>query len=448
MADKVEYSRLILKRSNTPGVVPTIPPGGAGLSTMTATDTFVGELFANVQDDSVWIRTNNGQIPLLLNGTSFTGNTSGTCIQDLYVHNFYGCSPIQLHNNFTFREDVDTPGQGVRMTSFSGNSFIGLDKAYTNEQIEMETHNPTSPTTFSKFTIEDTGVYGIHQTLGTQDMAVQFDDVAIVLDKSNLSSNKISYISVQDTQQQLIVQDNLLADTSTINLTQTQSQIQNTDGNDVATYTGDKTSINLNVNDTIDTSMLDINKNRFYFDIDNIGGWGRRGQFVLDPANQFSATGTFLSITDTNTAEQTIHQYQPTFTKFITELPANWEIMDRSEYDGVGEIVKELKTSNTIPSQAYIKVTSKTSSANSFIDIVADDTIIIQSNNSGSAIGMTGPGLTLDCGVGLNYTLQNLPAFQDDAAAGIGGLTTGMLYQTTGAGAAPLNAAGILMVKQ
>ncbi len=41
-----------------------------------------------------------------------------------------------------------------------------------------------------------------------------------------------------------------------------------------------------------------------------------------------------------------------------------------------------------------------------------------------------------------------LSAFDDDAAAGGGGLTTGRLYQTTGAGAAPLNAAGIVMVKQ
>ncbi len=41
-----------------------------------------------------------------------------------------------------------------------------------------------------------------------------------------------------------------------------------------------------------------------------------------------------------------------------------------------------------------------------------------------------------------------LPAFDDDAAAGVGGILTNMLYQTTGAGAAPLNAAGIVMIKQ
>ncbi len=44
--------------------------------------------------------------------------------------------------------------------------------------------------------------------------------------------------------------------------------------------------------------------------------------------------------------------------------------------------------------------------------------------------------------------LTNVPSFQDDASAGVGGLTAGDVYQTSGAGAAPLNAAGILMIKQ
>jgi hypothetical protein len=41
-----------------------------------------------------------------------------------------------------------------------------------------------------------------------------------------------------------------------------------------------------------------------------------------------------------------------------------------------------------------------------------------------------------------------LAAFDDDAAAGLAGLTTGQWYQTTGSGAAPLNVAGIVMIKQ
>tara|TARA_R100000700_G_scaffold38660_2_gene50235 strand:+ start:269 stop:535 length:267 start_codon:yes stop_codon:yes gene_type:complete len=41
-----------------------------------------------------------------------------------------------------------------------------------------------------------------------------------------------------------------------------------------------------------------------------------------------------------------------------------------------------------------------------------------------------------------------LPKHQDEAAATAAGLVAGQLYQTTGGGAAPLNAAGIVMVKQ
>lgn len=44
--------------------------------------------------------------------------------------------------------------------------------------------------------------------------------------------------------------------------------------------------------------------------------------------------------------------------------------------------------------------------------------------------------------------LTGLQSFDDDAAAGTGGLTTGMIYQTTGNGANPLDVAGILMIKQ
>ena len=58
-----------------------------------------------------------------------------------------------------------------------------------------------------------------------------------------------------------------------------------------------------------------------------------------------------------------------------------------------------------------------------------------------------------------NFTIQSiinltgsatlsLTAYADDAAAGAAGLTTGQLFQTQGAGAAPLNAAGIVMIKQ
>lgn len=44
--------------------------------------------------------------------------------------------------------------------------------------------------------------------------------------------------------------------------------------------------------------------------------------------------------------------------------------------------------------------------------------------------------------------LTGIPAYDDDADAGVAGLVAGALYQTTGLGAAPLDAAGILLIKQ
>ena len=44
--------------------------------------------------------------------------------------------------------------------------------------------------------------------------------------------------------------------------------------------------------------------------------------------------------------------------------------------------------------------------------------------------------------------LGAIAGYNDNAAAIAGGLSAGQLYQTTGAGAAPLNAAGIIMIVQ
>lgn len=45
-----------------------------------------------------------------------------------------------------------------------------------------------------------------------------------------------------------------------------------------------------------------------------------------------------------------------------------------------------------------------------------------------------------------NAGVLGLSSFQDNAAALAGGLAIGTLYRTSGTGAAPLNAAGIVMV--
>jgi hypothetical protein len=65
----------------------------------------------------------------------------------------------------------------------------------------------------------------------------------------------------------------------------------------------------------------------------------------------------------------------------------------------------------------------------------------------GNLSGGNGTSITID-DLNEHITISNLPAYDDDTAAGVGGLTAGMVYMTTGSGSAPLNAAGILMIKQ
>ena len=65
----------------------------------------------------------------------------------------------------------------------------------------------------------------------------------------------------------------------------------------------------------------------------------------------------------------------------------------------------------------------------------------------GNYFGGNGTKITIDDG-NEQITIGNIKAYDDDTAAGTAGLTAGMVYMTTGSGAAPLNVAGILMVKQ
>ena len=89
MSDKIEYSRLIMKRSTVSGDVPTVPPITATtLNDFTPNDIFVGEFFLNAVDDQLWIRTDNGILPIDLSGS--TGTTIPTLTQVLFEGNNTG----------------------------------------------------------------------------------------------------------------------------------------------------------------------------------------------------------------------------------------------------------------------------------------------------------------------------------------------------------------------
>ena len=174
MADKIEYSRLLLKRTNIAGVVPTIPPVSATtLNQFTPTDLFVGEMFANVEDDRFWIRTNTGIVELNTSGATGTtvvptltqvlnegDNTGGF---DIVVSSgntvqFQGLT-IGASNNLL---GLDASGNTIITTAVidvedylplsggtvTGNTFFGITSGVTIDQVNnrlgINTANPSS----------------------------------------------------------------------------------------------------------------------------------------------------------------------------------------------------------------------------------------------------------------------------------------------------------------
>lgn len=85
--------------------------------------------------------------------TLFTGNTSATCITDLYVSNLYGCSPITVWDNLTLSGSViDSQGGGLLDLRYGGPGkfYLGNDNgAYSdtfingeNGYLEMSAYDP------------------------------------------------------------------------------------------------------------------------------------------------------------------------------------------------------------------------------------------------------------------------------------------------------------------
>jgi len=118
MSDKIEYSRLIMKRSTVSGDVPTVPPITATtLNDFTPNDIFVGEFFLNTVDDLLWIRTDTGILPIDLSGS--TGTTIPTLTQVLFEGNNTGGYDIEVSSGATITY------QGL--TTGSTTNFLGLD---------------------------------------------------------------------------------------------------------------------------------------------------------------------------------------------------------------------------------------------------------------------------------------------------------------------------------
>ena len=167
MSDKIEYSRIILKRTTDPGITPTIPTGTT-LDTFTPTDLFVGELFLNAADDLMWIRTDNGIVPISLSGS--TGSTP-TLAQ------------VLNSGNVSFNDIVITSGNTIQ--------YQGINTGSTTTILGLDASGNTITTSVAGATQDLDNVLSYGNSTGSYDIVVSSGQTIQYQGLNNGSSNTI-----------------------------------------------------------------------------------------------------------------------------------------------------------------------------------------------------------------------------------------------------------------
>jgi hypothetical protein len=193
-------------------------------------------------------------------------------------------------------------------------------------------------------------------------------------------------------------------DTSNINSSVVQQQFNVTDGVDVSDVKISKTGIDTTISDGVDTSSIINNKLNINVSVDD---------GVDNTLTQQTKDYYVFSSNNSSAGSYTNFNIDPAFI-------AGGDGTSIETNDGVSTSTQVWQGSNS-------NITVFDGTNTSTFDI------------SPTIITIT-PGITL--------RLPSIPSFADDAAAGVGGLLAGDLYQTDGTGAAPLNVTGIMMIKQ
>jgi hypothetical protein len=125
MSDKIEYSRLLIKRATETGVTPTIPTGTT-LSTFTNTDLFVGELFLNTTDENLWVRTDNGILQILNSGYTSSIFATG------FTYDNANTLTISNNNGSSLSTSINTMTGLTVNGAFSATTLFGDGSGLTN----------------------------------------------------------------------------------------------------------------------------------------------------------------------------------------------------------------------------------------------------------------------------------------------------------------------------
>lgn len=133
MADKIEYSRLIMKQSTITGVTPSSTTASQ-LSEFTNTDIFVGELFLNTEDDRAWWRSKNGIIEF--------GDASNDILEftddTVRIKEIYEGEPIEFADNSVCSgtNSVIIGGSTNNILGGKSNGIIASDKSSQDQYFE------------------------------------------------------------------------------------------------------------------------------------------------------------------------------------------------------------------------------------------------------------------------------------------------------------------------
>lgn len=153
MSDKTEYSRMLIKRTAQTGVVPT-STSATTLNELTETDILVGEMYTNVADDRVFIRTQNNILEF--STTSYSGGSVNTEI-DLGDWNMDTTSGVTISHSLSVTEWKGIRNVGLIIRNDADTEYYTIDSGasstgggFVNVGIEKFTS-----TDFHVFRVED-----------------------------------------------------------------------------------------------------------------------------------------------------------------------------------------------------------------------------------------------------------------------------------------------------
>jgi len=242
---------------------------------------------------------------------------------------------------------------------------------------------------------------------------------------------------------------------SSIDIQPTGITTTSTSTTDISTITLANNNFNVGVSDidgATSSFYFDANKEIVTIGIDNLST-GKTSILTLDPNNVGSADGSYLYTTDAIGTQSQIkfsldgisNEYINGDNEATIRIQKDYiatQITDGTDTGGIALTTTSLGL--LTPKTIY----NAQSNGNLEISCEGDLIIMGDNQNNQTRIDILSNQLQIDIASAGILNIIGLPAFDDDVAAGTGGLVAGNVYQTTGSASSPLDVAGILMIKQ